>query len=245
MIDVARAPLLRQHGVEPGREARVAARELADVAVERRGEEHRLAVDWSRRDDAVDLRLEAHVEHPVGLVEDEHADRVDRDEAPLDQVVQPARRGDEDLGALGLLGLLAQRHPAVDGSDAKPARSRRSARSPRSPATRARGSGRARARRPRAKSGSSRSTIGIANASVFPEPVGLLASTSPPRSASGMTRLWTGNGRSIPCSVEHGVDGLGDAEAEEPPVSSWSEVSAGTATSRSTWKSTVMEVGSF
>ena len=32
------------------------------------------------REDAVDLRLEAHVEHPVGLVEDEHAHVVERDQ---------------------------------------------------------------------------------------------------------------------------------------------------------------------
>ena len=32
-------------------------------------------------DDPVDLRLEAHVEHPVGLVEDEGADPVERDHA--------------------------------------------------------------------------------------------------------------------------------------------------------------------
>src|SRR5581483_2136363 len=45
---------------------------------------------------------------------------------------------------------------------------------------------------------SSRSTIGIANASVLPEPVGLFASTSPPWSASGITSDWIWNGVSMP-----------------------------------------------
>ncbi len=55
--------------------------------------------------DAVDLRLEAHVEHAVGLVEDEDVDVVERDELAVDQVLQPARRGDEDRRGLRLDGL--------------------------------------------------------------------------------------------------------------------------------------------
>src|SRR5580765_830574 len=48
---------------------------------------------------------------------------------------------------------------------------------------------------------SSRSTIGMANASVLPEPVGLLASTSPPRSASGIAIAWISNGVSMPRAI--------------------------------------------
>ena len=54
-------------------------------------------------EDAVDLRPEAHVEHAVGLVEDEHANRVERDETPLEQIVEAPGSRDEDVGAPGLL----------------------------------------------------------------------------------------------------------------------------------------------
>ena len=61
------------------------------------------------------------------------------------------------------------------------------------------------------ESGSIRSTIGIAKASVLPEPVGLLARTSPPRNASGMTRSESGTAHDAlpPKDVAHGV---GNAE---------------------------------
>ena len=49
--------------------------ELAGRALERRREEQRLALLRHLRDDPVDGGLEAHVEHPVGLVEDEDAGR--------------------------------------------------------------------------------------------------------------------------------------------------------------------------
>ena len=51
------------HGV-----ARVHVRHPADRAVERRGEEHRLPILREPSHDPIDLRLESHVEHPVGLV---------------------------------------------------------------------------------------------------------------------------------------------------------------------------------
>ena len=54
----------------------VGAGELGDGSVERGREEHRLPVVRDAAKDAVDLRLEAHVEHPVGLVEDEDPDVV-------------------------------------------------------------------------------------------------------------------------------------------------------------------------
>ena len=61
----------------------------------------------SAAQDLLDLRAEAHVEHPVGLVEHEDRDVLDRDEAAVHQVLQPARRGDDDLRALRGLRLLA------------------------------------------------------------------------------------------------------------------------------------------
>ena len=74
---------------------RVRARQLADLAVERGREEHRLPVAREPPHDAVDLRLEAHVEHPVGLVEDEDLDGVEREQAAVEQVLQATGRRDE------------------------------------------------------------------------------------------------------------------------------------------------------
>ena len=52
-----------------------------------------------RRTILLDLRLEAHVEHAVGLVENEDPHIVELDEAPLDEILQAAGRGDEDVRA--------------------------------------------------------------------------------------------------------------------------------------------------
>ena len=146
MVDLAAAALLRQLALEPRREVRVAARQLADLAVERRREEHRLALVGQHADDPVDLRLEAHVEHPVGLVEDEHLDRVDRDQPAVDEILQAAGRRDEHLRLLRRLrpapSAARRRRPTATLTR----RRRRSARTPRSPASRARASARARAR---------------------------------------------------------------------------------------------------
>src|SRR5680860_597433 len=56
---------------------RVGACKLADSSIERRREEHRLMLTPEPREDAVDLRLEAHVEHSVGLVQNQDADPCD------------------------------------------------------------------------------------------------------------------------------------------------------------------------
>ena len=41
----------------------------------------------------------------------------ERDEPPVDEILQAPGRGDEDVGVLGLLGLPAERHAAVDRHD--------------------------------------------------------------------------------------------------------------------------------
>ena len=119
VLDLALLALLRQLGLEARRVLRVLARELENLAVERRGEEHRLALARHAPQDLLDLRLEAHVEHPVGLVEDEDADAVERDHAPVDQILEPAGRRDEDVRRLRALRLRAERRAAVDGRDAQ------------------------------------------------------------------------------------------------------------------------------
>ena len=70
-----------------------------------------------RADDPLDLRPEAHVEHPVGLVEDEDVDVVERDHLALDEILQPAGRRDDDVRALELLRLRADRSAAVGEAD--------------------------------------------------------------------------------------------------------------------------------
>ena len=70
-------------------------------------------------EDAVDLGPEAHVQHPVGLVEDEDANRSERHETPLEEVVEPPRSCDEDLGAPGVLRLTTDGGSTVDGGDAQ------------------------------------------------------------------------------------------------------------------------------
>jgi hypothetical protein len=95
----------------------VGVRQLADLAVERRGEEHRLPFARNRAQDPLDLRPEAHVEHPVCLVEDEDADAAERDEPALDQILKTAGRRDDDVRALQALCLRAHRRAAVRERD--------------------------------------------------------------------------------------------------------------------------------
>ena len=89
----------------------------ADRAVEGRGEEHRLPILRQVAHDPIDLRLEPHVEHPVGLVEDEDLHAAELDEAALDEVVQPSRRGDQDVRGGHPLRLFPDPRAAVDGHD--------------------------------------------------------------------------------------------------------------------------------
>ena len=177
---------VRELGLDADGRLRVRAGELADLAVERRGEEHRLAVAREALDDPVDLRLEAHVEHPVGLVEDEDLDRVERDMRRSSRSwSRPgvatmtcasrarfacARSGDAAVDAtrprgragvasdLDLLGDLERELARRDEDERRRARARRAA---------------------------TRSTSGSAKASVLPEPVGDFASRSVPRAPAG------------------------------------------------------------
>ena len=75
-----------------------------DVAGEGGTEHERLAVRDAGHvlalDDATDLGLETHVEHAVGLVEDEVADVGERDATALDEVDETSGRGREEVAAL-------------------------------------------------------------------------------------------------------------------------------------------------
>ena len=93
-----------------------AAGELRGLVRERRGEQQVLPLRRQEVDDPADVADEAHVEQPVGLVQDEDLDARQVD-GPLGNVVeQAARGGHDDLGPaaeLGRLGLEAD--AAVDG----------------------------------------------------------------------------------------------------------------------------------
>jgi len=90
---VARRDLDRPRPVEQ------ALGERLDLVGERRREEKVLALRGQQREDAADVGQEAHVEHPVGLVEHEDLDRRQVDVALARVVEQPAGRRDDDVDA--------------------------------------------------------------------------------------------------------------------------------------------------
>ncbi len=92
---------------------RHAAGELADHAGERRREEQRLALLRHAREDRVELLLEAHVEHAVGLVQHQDLDAPESHAAAVQVVLEAARRGDRDVERLPhLRELQPERHAA-------------------------------------------------------------------------------------------------------------------------------------
>ena len=95
--------------------------ELAGGGLERRAEEQRLAIVGRLADDPVDGGLEAHVEHAVGLVDDEDPELAEAEDAAIEQVLEPAGGGDQDVGLGGLLRLLLEPDAAEDGGDAQAA----------------------------------------------------------------------------------------------------------------------------
>ncbi len=123
VLDVGRARL-RRRVLVPDRVAGVRARDAAGLAVECGREEQRLPLGRALRDDPLDGGPEAHVEHAVGLVEDERADVREREGAALQQVLEPAGSGDEDVGALRGARLLLEADAAVDGARRCSARAR-------------------------------------------------------------------------------------------------------------------------
>jgi hypothetical protein len=107
--------------------AGVGGGDLAGGALKRGGEEQRLARVGRLRDDPVDSGLEAHVEHPVGLVEDEDANSVEGDDAAVDQVLEATWSGDKNVGLFGGLDLGTEADAAVDSGDLEVTRLRQRA----------------------------------------------------------------------------------------------------------------------
>ena len=84
----------------------------------RRREQRRLAVLRCRFEDRVEIFRESHVEHLVGLVEDEHADAVEGERVAAHEIEHASRGADDDVGAaLERPDLLHHRRAAVNGDD--------------------------------------------------------------------------------------------------------------------------------
>ena len=102
------------------RVALVALHQTVDGAVEGGGEEERLAVGGRAVEQRLHCGQEAHVGHAVGFVDDDDLDLVEVDLAPLDEVGEAARAGDEHVDATSeRLELPAEPGTAVHGGDAE------------------------------------------------------------------------------------------------------------------------------
>ena len=98
-----RTGLCRKASVEPG-----------DFRRHGRREEQRLPGEGHELADALDVGDEAHVEHTVGLVDDEDLDAGEQQLAALEEVEQAARRRDQHVGAAHDLGFLVAEGDAAD-----------------------------------------------------------------------------------------------------------------------------------
>ena len=210
VLDVALLVLGRLLGVAAG-VAGVGGGELAGRALQRGREEEGLAILRGLGDDPADRRFEAHVEHAVGLVEDEDADAVERDRRCGRAGPRAGRgwrrrcrRGGRRCSA-GRSRRRRRRRRCAAGGRGRSSRARRRSGWP------ARGSGPGPGRRAPSP-GSMRSTIGIPKASVLPEPVGDWTSRSWPASASLTTICWTGKGVGDAARCERAHHRFRDAE---------------------------------
>ena len=96
-----------------------AADQLVHTVVERGGEEHPLTVGRGLLHDPRDTGEEAQVSHVVGLVEDRDLHGVERERALLEQVLEAAGAGHDDVDAAPQSGdLLVGAHAAEDGGGA-------------------------------------------------------------------------------------------------------------------------------
>jgi hypothetical protein len=71
-----------------------------------RGEKQGLSGKGDKFADTFDVGNKAHIEHAVGLVDDENLDAGQKQFAAIGKIKKPARRCDQYVGAAGDLGLL-------------------------------------------------------------------------------------------------------------------------------------------
>jgi len=113
--------LVAAHGVDAQGVALIALGQGRDVLGDRCREQQRAAVDRRGVEDLFQVFAEAHVEHLVGLVEDEDTQCAEVEVAALQMVFQSARRADQDVAAGGQGALLTTRiHAADAGLDLRP-----------------------------------------------------------------------------------------------------------------------------
>jgi hypothetical protein len=105
------------------RPARVVGCDTACHPLERRREEHRLSRIWAAADDAVDGGAESHVEHAIRLIQHQHANRIERERATLEQVLQTSRGGHDQVRSGGPRRLGGEPDAAVHGGGADAPRS--------------------------------------------------------------------------------------------------------------------------
>ena len=98
----------------PSRVVEERLREPLDFRRHRRREEQGLARERDEAADPLDVRDESHVEHPVGLIDDEDLDAREEELAALEMVEQPARRADENVDAARDLRVLVAERDAAD-----------------------------------------------------------------------------------------------------------------------------------
>src|SRR6266436_1168670 len=100
--------------------SQILSRECFDFRRHGRAEQKRLAVGRDLGHDPIELRRESHVEHSIGLVENQDLEIVERDVLAFHVIEQPARSGDHYIhSAEERLRLRLDANPAEDRDDAK------------------------------------------------------------------------------------------------------------------------------
>ena len=111
---------LRPGDLDPDRLLEVPGDHPADPLRHRRRGQHCLGL-VGHRQDLLDVRREARVEHLVGLVEDQVLDPAQRDQLAPDHVEDPAGGADDDVGSLlQVVGLGGVADAAVEQRRAEP-----------------------------------------------------------------------------------------------------------------------------
>ena len=75
-------------------------RQSPNLAIQGSGEELRMPLFGQMRDNLLDVRQKPHVQHPVGLIQNELLNQVEENVFLFHQVEETSRRGDHDVGAI-------------------------------------------------------------------------------------------------------------------------------------------------
>ena len=195
--------LVAARDLDQHRRVQQAVGERLDLVAEGGREEQALLLLRQHREHLLDVVDEAHVEHAVGLVEDEDLDVREVERALAVVVEQAARRGDEDVDAAAQLVDLrlhadaAEHHHAGElGVLAVGAHALFDLRGELAGRREDQGADRQLAALHRARPGWSirRCSIGSTKPAVLPVPVWAPPMTSPPERTAGMACAWIGVG---------------------------------------------------